>query len=178
MSEYKKRRVLNNDYKSPTILKTVVPDGFKDKVNNHINSAYVGTVIRIYEPPYSVEGQLTTAHWVTEQGVHVTLHDEQRCDFITLKYKTWVVDHRPVKPGAMRLFTRPGTYDMKDETRKLTINKIKQKKQRILMNKKGNEFSNHTSFQKTQQNAIFLNGKMKLNIKHIKHTNVVFYAKE
>ena len=115
-------------------LTTVVPDGFKDKVNDHINSVYVGTVIRIYEPPYSVEGQLATAHWVTEQGVYVTLRDEQRCDFITLKYKIWVVDHRPVKPGAMRLFTCPETDDMKDENRKLTINEIKQKNQRILMN--------------------------------------------
>ena len=61
--------------------------------------------------------------------MYVTLHYEQSCDSITLKYKTWVVDHCPVKPGAMRLFTCPGTDDMKDETRKLTINEIKQKKQ-------------------------------------------------
>ena len=69
MSEYKKRQGEAYDYTSPMMLTTVVADGYKDKVNDHINSVYVGTVLRIYEPPYSIEGQLATAHWATEQGV-------------------------------------------------------------------------------------------------------------
>ena len=67
-------------------IDTVVPDGYKDKVNDHINSVYVGTVLRIYDPRYSNEGQLATADWATEQGVYVTLHDEQR-SFIVLHIK-------------------------------------------------------------------------------------------
>ena len=54
---------------------------------------------RIYDPAYSNDGQLATAHWVTEQGLFVTLHDEQRSDFVSLKYKIFVVDHKLVKPS-------------------------------------------------------------------------------
>ena len=134
MSEYKKRRAVNSPFTECVRLPTVVPDNYKEKVKDHINSVYVGTILRIYDPGYSADGQLATAHWATDQGVYVTLHDEQRSDFISLKYKTWVVDHRPVKPGSFRLFTRTGTDDMKDDTRKLTINEIKKKNSRILMN--------------------------------------------
>ena len=122
MSGTKKRWV--ESYGSTDIVRstTVVPDGYKDKVDDHINSVHVGTILRIYDPAYSIEGQLATAHWATEKGVFFTLHDEQRSDLISLEYKTWVVDPRPVKPDPLRLFTRSGTDDMKDETRKLTIN--------------------------------------------------------
>ena len=122
MSRTKKRWV--ERYVSANIVRstTVVLDGYKDKVNDHINSVYVGTILRIYDPAYSIEGQLATAHWATEKGVFFTLHDEQRSDLISLEYKTWVVDPRPVKPDPLRLFNRSGKDDMKDETRKLTIN--------------------------------------------------------
>ena len=40
-----------------------------------------------------------TVHWVIDQGPFVTLHDEQRSDFVSLKYKIFVVDHRLVKPS-------------------------------------------------------------------------------
>ena len=134
MSNNKQRQVESYDFPNSAKLTKVVPDGYKDKVNDHINSVYVGTILRIHDPTYPIEGQLATAHWATEQGVYVTLDDERRSDFITLKYKTWLVDHCPVKAGALRMFTCPGIDDMKDETRKLTINEIKQKNSRILMN--------------------------------------------
>ena len=112
----------------------VLPVKYKDTVRSHINSVYVGTILRIYDPAYSEEGQLATAHWITNDGLFVTLHEEQRSDFVTLKYKTFVVDHRLVKPGAFRLFFRTGTDDIKDEEKSKTINEVKQKNSRILMN--------------------------------------------
>ena len=154
MSSNKKRRVEDCDLPITGDVRTVVPDGYKDKVNDHINSVYVGTILRIYDRKYSIEGQLATAHWATDQGVYVTLHDEQRSDFITLKYKTWVVDHRPVKPGAFRLFTRPGTDDMRDENRILTINEKKQKNNRILMNNMVMNFPTQRD-QQTYECALF-----------------------
>ena len=69
MSGTKKRP--EESYGSTNIVRstTVVPDGYKDMVKDHINSAYVGTILRIYDPAYSIEGQLATAHWATEKGV-------------------------------------------------------------------------------------------------------------
>ena len=55
-------------------------------------------------------------------------------DFVTLKYKTWVVDQRMVRPGSFRLFTRFGTDDIEDENKTSTINETKQKNSRILTN--------------------------------------------
>ena len=164
MSGTKKRHV--ESYGSTDIVTstTVVPDGYKDKVNDHINSVYVGTILRIYDPAYSIEGQLATAHWATEKGDFDTLHDEQRSDFISLKYKTWVVDQCPVKPGSLRLFTRSGTDDMKDETRKLTINEIKQKNSRILMNNMVMNFSTQRD-QQTYECSLF---KLTCNCGHSK----------
>ena len=46
---------------------------------------------------------------------------------MTLKYKTFVVDHRLVKAGAFRLFCRTGTDDIKDEERSKTTNEVEQK---------------------------------------------------
>ena len=129
----RKKTYLENFGNDPNPV-TVLDNKYKDTVRSHVNSVYVGTIIRIYDSAYSDEGQLATAHWVTEQGLYVTLHDEQRSDFISLKYKTFVVDHRLVKPGAFRLFSCTGTDNIKDEERSKTINEVKQKNSRILMN--------------------------------------------
>ena len=63
----------------------VLPVKYKDTVRSHINSVYVGTILQIYDPAYSEEGQLASVHWITNDGLFVTLHDEQRSDFVTLK---------------------------------------------------------------------------------------------
>ena len=108
-----KRKKTQSDHKTthPNPV-TVLPSKYKDTVRSHVNSVYVGTIIRIYDPSFSEEGQLATAHWVIDEGIFFTLHEEQRSDFVTLKYKTFVVDHRLVKPGAFRLYCRTGTDDI------------------------------------------------------------------
>ena len=111
-----------------------LPQSCQKSVRTHINSVYVGTLIRIYDPRYGMEGQLATAHWYTEDGVFVTLHNDQRCDFINLKYKKWVVDQRCVKVGAFKLFSKASFNDIEDDLRNKTINEIKQRNHRILMN--------------------------------------------
>ena len=103
-----------------------LPESCKTSVRTHINSIYVGTIIRIYDPRYGTEGQLATAHWYTDEGVFVTLHDDQRCDFISLKYKKWVVDHRCVNVGAFKLFSKASFNDIEDDLQNKTINEIKQ----------------------------------------------------
>ena len=97
MSSIKKRKTLRPI--AAANPNTVLPQKCKDTVRSHINSVYVGTIIWIYDPAYSNEGQLMTVHWVIDQGPFVTLHDEQRSDFVSLKYKIFVVDHRLVKPS-------------------------------------------------------------------------------
>ena len=47
-----------------------------------------------------------TVHWITNEGLFVTLHNEGICNFVDLKFKSWVVDHGFVKPGAFKLFAR------------------------------------------------------------------------
>ena len=44
-------------------------------VKSHVNSIYVGSIVRIYDKRYGTEGQLVTVHWGTEDGLFVTLHD-------------------------------------------------------------------------------------------------------
>ena len=112
----------------------VLPVRCKESVRKHINSVYVGSIVRIYDIAYGPEGYLVTTHWRTEDGIFSTLHDECKMAFVNLKYKTWVVDQRQVKPGSFRLFSRFGTDDIEEENRINTINEIKQKNSRILMN--------------------------------------------
>jgi len=61
---------------------------------------YVGSIVRVYDPAYGAEGHLVTTHWRTEDGIFATLHEDCKMGFVSLKYKTWVVDQRQVKPGS------------------------------------------------------------------------------
>ena len=130
----KKRRNNEPTYISTELLNERLPSSSKFTVKKHINTIYVGSIIRIYDPSYMPGGQLATAHWVANDGLFVTLHDEGICTFIDLKYKSWVVDHGFVKPGAIKLFSRYGTNDIEEEGRNHTINEKKKKNSKILMN--------------------------------------------
>ena len=111
-----------------------LPLNSKETVRRHINSVYVGSILRIYDRKYGEEGQLVTVHWCCDDDLFVTLHDEKKCDFITLKYQQWVVDQRLVKPGAFRFHKRYATDDIRDDTRNKTINELKQINRKILTN--------------------------------------------
>ena len=117
--QQKKRR--NEDRVPPTIefLNERLPESCKTTVKTHINTIYVGTIIRIYDPSYKPEGQLATVHWYTNDGLFVTLHNEGICKFVDLKYKSWVVDHGFVKPGAYKHFPRYGTNDIDEEKKNI-----------------------------------------------------------
>ena len=115
-------------------LCVTLPESSKKTIRSHINSVYVGTILRIFQNQYGEEGGLATAHWATENGIFCTLHDEDQCYFIKLKYQTWVVDHRHVRPGSYRLFHRPGSDDIKAEERNKTVNEIRQINSKILSN--------------------------------------------
>ena len=135
MSQHQKKRRQSD--KSPTsreVLTERLPESCKKSVKRHINTIYVGTVIRIYDPVYKPEGQLATVHWVTNHGLFVTLYEEGICDFVELKYKSWVVDHGFVKPGAFKLFSRYGSNDIEDDGRCHTVNEKKKRNSKILMN--------------------------------------------
>ena len=129
---YNKKRHIDDVETVPVTVR--LPQECAKTVLDHINSIYVGTIIRIYDRDYGVEGQLATAHWVTEKGLFVTLHDESKSNFVNLTYQTWVVDHRCVKPGSMLLHFRQGSNDIKDDLRTKTISEVKLRNSRILMN--------------------------------------------
>ena len=76
------------------ILTDHLPNSCKDTVRNHINSVYVGSIVRIYDAAYGPEGHLVTTHWITEDSIFATLHEDSKMGFVSLKYKTWVVDQR------------------------------------------------------------------------------------
>ena len=128
----KKRKVAQT---SITFFPNVrLPDSCGKTKIKHINSIYVGTILRIYAPEYGNEGQLATAHWATDKGLFCTLHDEQKSSFVKLKYKTFVVDHRLVRPGSYRLYKRTGTDDINDNSKNKTFNEIKQSNSKIFSN--------------------------------------------
>ena len=136
MSRKSKRSHVDDTFESTRAENVMerLPNECRNSVRTHINSIYVGSIIRIYDPKFGMEGQLATAHWHTEEGVFVILHNDQKSDFINLKYKKWVVDHRCVKVGAFKLFSKASFNDIEDDLRKKTINEIKQRNHRILMN--------------------------------------------
>ena len=122
----KRRKSYNPSHERDKVNPTKrLPPHCKESVGNHINSVYVGSIIRIYDPVYVAEGHLVTAHWITENGIFATLLDDSKMEFVSLKYKTWVVDQRKVRPGSFRLFTRYGTDDIEEENKTNTINEIK-----------------------------------------------------
>ena len=132
MSSNKKRKVLE-----PTIINPghiPLPVECRHTVRNHINSIYVASIVRVYDQKYKPEGRLVTVHWATDDGLYVTCHDKKICEFLHLKYKSWVVDHRMVKPGSFLVFRRYGTNDIKDDTRNKTVNEMKQLNSKILQN--------------------------------------------
>ena len=103
-------------------------------VDRHINTVYVGTIIRLFGTSSNSKGRLATAHWADERGIFVTYDSEQISDFVDLRGKTFVVNHSGVKPGSFQLFTKFGMNDMEDDQSKKTVNEIKQQNRRILMN--------------------------------------------
>ena len=129
-----KRQKTEKSINNSLILTVRLPEKCKDTVTSHINTIYVGTVIRIYDPSYGPSGQVATVHWATDDGLFVTSHTEKKCIFVDLKYKSWVVDHTGVRPGALKLFARYATNDIEDENRNHTINEKRQRNSKILMN--------------------------------------------
>ena len=77
------------------------------------------------------KGRLATTHWMDRRGIFVTCHSEEISTFLDLSDKTFVVDHEFVRPGSFKLITKFGTNDMADETKKTTVNEIKQQNRRI-----------------------------------------------
>lgn len=100
----------------------------------------MGSIVRIYDPTYKPKGKLVTVHWVTAERIFGTLHDEETCDFVDLKYKSWVVDHRCVKLGDFKLFARYDTNNNEDDGRNHIINEETQKNGKILMNNTSMDF--------------------------------------
>lgn len=87
---------------------TQLPIGCHLTVKTHVNSIYVCSIDQIYDKRYGTESQLVIVHWGTQEGLFVTLHNKDRCDYVQLIFDTWVVDHRMVKPGAYVLHKRYG----------------------------------------------------------------------
>ena len=110
-----------------------LPEHCRRTVQTHVNTVYVGSIIRIYERKYGSEGQLATALLLLNDQVYVTLHDEEICAFVDLTHKQWVVDRRRVKPGAFVLFARHGSDDIKEEQKKCSM-KFGKKNGKILLN--------------------------------------------
>ena len=92
-----------------------LPDTCRKSARTHINSIYVGTIIRIYDTRFGAEGHFATAHWRTSDSIYVILHSEKKCNFVDLKYKKWVVDQRCVKVGAFKLFSKASFKDIDDD---------------------------------------------------------------
>ena len=65
------------------ILTEHLPDSCKDSVTSHINTIYVGAVLRIYDPLYEPSGQVATVHWATDNGLFVTSHTEKYVNLLT-----------------------------------------------------------------------------------------------
>ena len=111
-----------------------LPVTCKATVRTHVNTVYVGSIIRIYDKSVGPEGHLVTAHWEINDRLFVTIHEQSVSKFINLKSQQWVVDHRAVKPGSIILASRCGTDDIKDDFKTKTSHEIRKRNSRILLN--------------------------------------------
>ncbi len=62
-----------------------------ETVKRYINSIYVGSIVMLYDNKYGDEDQLLTSQLGADDGLSVTLHDEQKCDYVKLKYNQLVI---------------------------------------------------------------------------------------
>ena len=81
-------------------------------VERHINSVYVGTIIRLLGSSSNTKGRLAIAYWADKRGVFVTYQNKEISTILDLRDKTFVVDHRDVRSGSFQLFKKFGTNDM------------------------------------------------------------------
>ena len=81
MNDYKKRKsnVLVDSSKSYYVN---LPNHCKDAVKTHINTVYVGSVLRVFDTSLPPEGCIVRANWITEHGLHVTFLEERRCKLL------------------------------------------------------------------------------------------------
>ena len=133
MNDYRKKRKgnLSIDLKNYYVN---LPNDCKDTVKTHINTVYVGSVLRVFDSSLPPEGCIVRANWITEHGLHVTFLEERRCGFIILDGKSWVVDNDLVFPGAVRLFRKPRTDDIQWDMKIKTDNETRIFNNKILMN--------------------------------------------
>ena len=80
-----------------------LPVTCKGTVRTHVNTVYIGSIIKIYDKSVGPDGHLITAHWEINDRLFVTIHEQSILKFIDLKNQQWVVDHRAVKPGSIIL---------------------------------------------------------------------------
>ena len=114
--------------------KVYLPETCRMSVNRHVNTIYVGSTLRVFDRKYGEAGCLAKAHWLTSEGLFVTLIEQKVNQYVDLKYKQWVVDNDRVFPGALRLFRRVGSDDIKFDTSSKTVNEIKNFNSKILTN--------------------------------------------
>ena len=101
-------------------------------VRRYVSTIYVGSIVRLYNKKYGTDAQLQTIHWGIKDGLFVTFHDKQKSDLVKLEYDTWVVENCCVKPGSFLLYKWYGTNDIKDKSRNMTINELKQINSKVL----------------------------------------------
>ena len=70
-----------------------LPESCQMSVNRHINNINVGSTLRIFDPGYGEADCLAKAHWLSNEGLFVTLIEQKKCQYVDLKYKQWVVDN-------------------------------------------------------------------------------------
>ena len=81
----KKRRHVDERLVPQYNVQERLPEACRMTFRSHINTVYVGSIIRIYDPASKPEGLLVTVHWATEEGLFGTIYDKETCEFIDLK---------------------------------------------------------------------------------------------
>ena len=85
--EYSNKRKYSKDDKTYRPFKRLSDVGHIT-IERHINSVYVGTIIRLLDSNNNGEGNLATAHWIDNRGVFVTYHSEKISTFVHMQL--WV----------------------------------------------------------------------------------------
>ena len=81
-------------------------------VSEHVNTIYVGSMVRLFSNETEEYSSIGIAHWSSERGIYFTMLEEKIMKYYDIQLFKWVVNNNKVYPGAYVLARRDKTDDI------------------------------------------------------------------
>ena len=81
-------------------------------VHEHVNTIYVGSLVRLFSNETDEYSSVGIAHWSSDRGIYFTMLEEKIMKYYDITQFKWVVNNSKVYPGAYVLARRDKTDDI------------------------------------------------------------------